>query len=213
MLTSRLFIGIPWIEHGFGTRVDTIDQDAMASLDQIHSANVLSASVIGRAGKGDALITDAMGLVVSIRTADCLPILLADPKHRAVAAVHAGWRGTAAEIVRHTIDKMRHDFDTSAADLFAAIGPGIGGCCYHVGEEVARRFGLHAAGKIDLAAINRELLMTSGVPASQIDTLPACTMCDGERWWSYRREGEAAGRMISWIRIQESEVRIQNESR
>ena len=82
-----------WIEHGFGTRLDVIDQDAMGSLDQIHSARILRTDRIGRAGSADALITNTLDLAISIRTADCLPILLADPQHRAGAAVHAGWRG------------------------------------------------------------------------------------------------------------------------
>jgi YfiH family protein len=205
VLTSALLSKFSWLEHGFGTRLDVIDQDAMASLDQIHSARILRTARVGRAGSADALVTNTLDLAISIRTADCLPILLTDSRNRAVAAVHAGWRGSAEQIVRRTIDEMRSEFDTSPKEIVAAIGPGIGKCCYEVGEEVAREFGLGSAGKIDLAAINREQLMNSGVSASQIDTLDACTMCDAERWWSYRRDREAAGRMISWIRIRTPE--------
>jgi YfiH family protein len=205
VVTSPLLSKFSWIEHGFGTRLDMIDQDTMASLDQIHSARILRADRSGRAGSADALLTNTPDLAISIRTADCLPILLADPRHRALAAVHAGWRGSAEQIVCRTIDEMRSEFDTSPQEIVAAIGPGIGKCCYEVGEEVGRKFGLDSAGKIDLAAINREQLMNSGVRTSQIDTLDACTMCDTERWWSYRRDREAAGRMISWIRIRTPE--------
>ena len=95
------------------------------------------------------------------------------------------------EIVGLTIDEMRSEFDTWPEEIVAAIGPGIGKCCYQVGEEVGRRFGLDSAGKIDLAAINREQLMNSGVPTSQIDTFNACTKGDAERWWSYRRDGDS----------------------
>jgi YfiH family protein len=205
MLRSALFEGLDWIEHGFGTRLSDVNQDQMASLDQIHSARVLRADRVGRAASADALIANIPGLAISIRTADCLPILLADPEHRAIAAVHAGWRGSAGEIVRRALDSMRAEFDTSPERIIAAIGPGIGKCCYEVGEEVARKFGLGVAGKLDLAAINREQLISAGIPASQIDTLGLCTMCDPGRFHSYRRDGDAAGRMVSFVRIQNSE--------
>ncbi len=205
VLTSIFLSKFSWIEHGFGMRIDAIDQDAMASLDQIHSARILRADHKGRAGSADALITNTPGLAISIRTADCLPILLADPRHRSVAAVHAGWRGSAEQIVRRAIDEMRSEFDTSPEEIVAAIGPGIGKCCYQVGEEVGRRFGLDGAGKVDLAAANRGQLLAAGVPAGQIDTLGLCTMCDSGQFHSYRRDGDAAGRMISWIRIRTPE--------
>src|SRR5271170_2732840 len=150
----------------------------MTSLTQVHSARVVhispDISAPGCAGEGDALITRRPGIAISIRTADCFPILLADPEHHAVAAVHAGWRGTAEGIVGRTLDAMRSGFDTSPGQIVAAIGPGIGACCYEVGQEVTARFGLRDAGRIDLAAINRAQLIHAGVPASQIDTLGSC---------------------------------------
>src|SRR5579872_3178802 len=155
MLVSPLFAPLDWIEHGFGTRTAPLSQEGMASLKQIHSKVCLVGGDVGIAGEGDALITDRAGLGVSVRTADCYPILLADPVARAVAAVHAGWRGTAARVVQETIASMRREFGTQPANLFAAIGPGIGQCCYEVGEEVARQFGRESAGRIDLAAANR----------------------------------------------------------
>jgi YfiH family protein len=201
MLISPLFEGCDWIEHGFGTRLSGVSQEQMASLAQIHSALILRADHEGPAGSADALITNTPNLAISIRTADCMPILLADPEHRAVAAVHAGWRGSAAEILRRTLDRMRAEFDTSPGAIIAAIGPGIGKCCYQVGEEVARKFGLDGAGKVDLATENRQQLITGGVPAGQIDTLGFCTMCDSGTFHSYRRDGDRAGRMISFVRI------------
>jgi len=151
------------------------------------------------AGEGDALVTAQARVPVSIRTADCYPILLADPRHFAVAAVHAGWRGTAARIVVRTIEQMRARFGTDAADLRVAIGPGIGGCCYHVGVEVARQFGLEEAGKIDLAEMNHRLLVENGVAAERIQVLGGCTRCDADLFHSFRRDKESAGRMVSWI--------------
>jgi len=194
-----------WIDHGFGTRHSMLSQDAMASLTQVHSAVVVrvspGSSMTGCAGEGDALITDRPGVALSIRTADCFPILLADPEHRAVAAIHAGWRGTEHGIVGRAIDAMRSDFDTSPGQIVAAIGPGIGPCCYEVGQDVARRFGLNGPARIDLAAINRAQLIRAGVPASRIDTLGQCTFCESALFHSYRRDREQAGRMISFIRI------------
>lgn len=89
---------------------------------------------------GDASATNRPGLLLGIQTADCVPILLVDPKKRAVAAVHAGWRGTLQRIVAKTIGKLQMQFGTKPAELLAAIGPAIGGCCYEVGAEVAAEF-------------------------------------------------------------------------
>jgi hypothetical protein len=96
---------------------------------------------------------------------------------------------------------MHAEFGTQAVDISAAIGPGIGKCCYLVGEEVARRFGLPQAGSLDLAAENLRQLMEYGVPREQISLNGACTFCDRVRFYSWRRDREAAGRMISYIRV------------
>lgn len=90
--------------------------------------------------RGDASITNRPGLLLAIQTADCVPILLVDPKKRAIAAIHAGWRGTLARIAAKTIGKMQMHFGTNPHDLLAAIGPSIGPCCYEVGTEVATQF-------------------------------------------------------------------------
>jgi YfiH family protein len=90
--------------------------------------------------RGDASITNRPGLLLAVQTADCVPILLADTKKRAIAAIHAGWRGTLARIVAKTIGRMQMHFGTNPRDLLAAIGPSIGPCCYEVGTEVATQF-------------------------------------------------------------------------
>jgi YfiH family protein len=173
----------------------------MASLKQIHSASVLVATEREPVGEGDALLTATPGLRVSVRTADCYPILLADTKNRAVAAVHAGWRGTAGKIVVETLARMRAQFGTAPADIVAAIGPGIGLCCYQVGAEVGRLFGLEEAGRIDLAAANRRQLLDTSVEKSAIDVLGGCTFCDSSRFYSFRRDKADRGRMISYIGV------------
>jgi hypothetical protein len=199
VLYSALLSKLNWLDHGFGTRADSIPQDNMTSLKQIHSGLVLPAEQVGCAGEGDALVTARPRLPVSIRTADCYPILLADSRNRAVAAVHAGWRGTAAHIIVRTLEEMHQRFGTEPADVRAAIGPGIGGCCYEVGVEVARQFGLEQAGRIDLAAINRRQLLDAGVAEAHIDVLGGCTKCDIHLFHSYRRDQIGAGRMVSYI--------------
>lgn len=200
LLQAPALSQIRWLEHGFGTRGSNLSQDGMASLRQIHSGLCLAVSEPGCAGDGDGLVTAAPGLALSIRTADCYPILLADPRTRSVAAVHAGWRGTAAGIVREALSLMRELYGVEPRGVVAAIGPGIGGCCYEVGEEVARRFGLDRAGRVDLASANRQTLIDAGVPAPQIESLALCTFCDS-RFYSFRREKDKAGRMISFIRV------------
>ena len=199
MLYSSLLSELKWLDHGFGTRADAVPQERMASLKQIHSGIVLLGEQIGCAGEGDALVTALAGVPVSVRTADCYPILLADARNHAVAAVHAGWRGTAARIALRALEEMHRLYGTEAADVYAAIGPGIGACCYEVGADVARQFGMEQAGRIDLAAINRRQLLDAGVTEPRIDVLGGCTKCDSRRFHSYRRDQLAAGRMVSYI--------------
>jgi polyphenol oxidase len=113
----------------------------LVSLLQFHSDAILQfESAPTEPSRGDAAVTKSPGLLLAVQTADCVPILLVDPKNRAVAAVHAGWRGTLARIVEKAIGRMQMQFGSQAADLLAAIGPAIGGCCYEVGTEVAAAF-------------------------------------------------------------------------
>ena len=113
----------------------------LISLKQIHSDVIhLFDAAPAKPCRGDASATNRPGLLLGVQTADCVPILLVDPKKRAVAAVHAGWRGSLQRIVVKAIGQMQMQFKTKPADLLAAIGPAIGGCCYEVGTEVAIQF-------------------------------------------------------------------------
>ena len=193
-----------WLEHGFGTRQSDVPAlyANLAMLKQIHSAAcVPSAGRSGVIGEGDALVERTPGSVVAVRTADCVPILLVDPRNRAVAAVHAGWRGTVAQIVSHAIASMFGSFGTVPADLHAGIGPAIGKCCYEVGPEVAAQFGEQGRAHIDLAAANRAQLQAAGVTPSRIYASNLCTMCRADEFHSFRRDREAAGRMHSFAGI------------
>jgi hypothetical protein len=200
-LESSLLAALPWATHGFGTRYPAPASADSSTLKQIHSNVVLLADHPGVLGEGDALITNHSGLAISIRTADCYPILLADSQNKAIAAIHAGWRGTAAQIVVRTLEKMKSQYETNPSDVSAVIGPGIGVCCYEVGEEVSRQFGFEGKTHLDLMSENRKQLEKAGVPPQNIEALGVCTFCDTERFFSYRREKEKAGRMTSFIRI------------
>ena len=194
----------PWLEHGFGTSL--VDVPALhgdlALLKQVHSATCIAAN--GRSGvlgPGDALLENTPGVPVAVRTADCIPILLVDERRHAVAAVHAGWRGTVAQIARQAVGEMRRDFGSEPADLHAAIGPGIGKCCYEVGPEVAAQFGEQGRIHLDLPEVNRAQLVDAGVTPSRIYASNLCTMCRQDEFHSYRRDREAAGRMYSFAGI------------
>ena len=194
----------PWLLHGFGTRLADIPAcfAQLATLKQIHSASCVSAE--GRAGilgEGDALLENQPGSVVAVKTADCIPVLLVDERRRAVAAVHAGWRGTVARIAADAVAAMGRRFGTRPEDLHAAIGTGIGKCCYQVGAEVTARFGGHGRGHIDLAAANRRQLEEAGVTGRRIYASNLCTMCRAEEFDSFRRDQDAAGRMYSFAGI------------
>jgi YfiH family protein len=194
----------PWLVHGFGTRLADIPAcfAQLATLKQIHSSLCVAAQgLAGILGEGDALIENQPGSVVAIKTADCIPVLLVDERLRAVAAVHAGWRGTVARIAAEAVAAMGRRFGTRAEDLHAAIGPGIGRCCFEVGAEVAAHFGGQGRCHIDLEAANGRQLEEAGVTARRIYASNLCTMCRAEEFDSFRRDKEAAGRMYSFAGI------------
>ena len=196
-----------WLVHGFGTRQADIPGrfEGLATLKQVHSAEcVAGAGRRGVLGTGDALLENTPGSVVAVKTADCIPLLLVDPGHRAVAAVHAGWRGTVAGIAQSAVAAMGAQFGSRAGDLHAAIGPAIGKCCYEVGAEVAAQFGVNGRAHIDLAETLRQQLEAAGVGARRIYVAGLCTKCLAAEFHSFRRDGEAAGRLYSFAGIIET---------
>jgi polyphenol oxidase len=192
-----------WLAHGFGLR-DSVYPEPIATLKQIHSGLVLEAVAPGgdRFGEGDALVTKVPGMLVGVRTADCVPILIVDERTRAVASVHAGWRGTAENIVGAAVRELITRFASKAEELHAAVGPSIGPCCYEVGVEVARRFDTGGPErdtgprKIDLPGINERQLRDAGV--GDVWVARECTFCAAAKYYSFRREKEQAGRMMSF---------------
>jgi len=197
-----------WQSHGFGTR--EASPAAAVTLRQIHSSRVFDASgLIDRDQEGDALVTDQIRSSIGVRTADCVPILLFDCRRRAVAAVHAGWRGTASGVVKCTVEKMARDFESSPADIYAAIGPCIRVCCYEVGSEVAQQFASQfpeweqqsnaTPRKLDLPEANRRQLQAAGLNPERIFDSCLCTVCQATEFFSYRRDPANPGRMLSAI--------------
>ena len=186
-----------WQVHGSDVRIVRDASDARGPQD-----------ARGETEHCDALVTDAPHVLVGVKTADCVPVLLGDTRHKAVAAIHAGWRGTLALIVAKTIERMEREYGTRAADIRAAIGPAALGCCYEVGAEVIDAFRQNFAeadelltptreghARIDLQRANRRQLLAAGVAAERIHTAPLCTMCRTDLFFSYRREKSLHGRV------------------
>ena len=182
-------------------------------LKQVHSGIVRvmeDTSAAGEAVEGDAAITSLAGVLLSVQTADCVPILLADLQARAVAAIHAGWRGTAAHIVETTLRELERQYSIAPQDVVAAIGPHIGPCCYEIGDEVVEaiqdslaieRRPEWAKPHLNLAEANRRQLSRAGVPEEQIEISSLCTRCREDLFFSYRRDGTRTGHMLSIIGI------------
>ena len=199
---------LPWLDHGFGAR-DSIDWPSglpAASLKQIHSDLVLEVTgESGCLGEGDALITDRPGAWLTIRTADCVPVILADPAHHAIAVIHAGWRGAVAGIMRAAFERMRSQFGTEAPRTYASIGPAIGPCCFEVGPEVASRFepwfperrDLRQKTKIDLEEAVARQLLEIGFVFQLVSRARICTACNTNHLHSFRRDKESAGRQVT----------------
>jgi len=180
-------------------------------LKQVHSSivvDVVDTSAASEAVSGDAAVTALRGVVLAVQTADCVPVLVADTERRAVAAIHAGWRGTAAGIVKSAVARVVEKFHIDPNSLRAVIGPHIGVCCYEVGDDVVEAMSDPLAIEIreewlkphvNLASANRRQLIEAGVPQTQIETSSLCTKCREDLFHSYRRDGKRMGHLLSVI--------------
>lgn len=188
----------------------------LVTLKQMHSALVRRVGRVDIAERaslwGDGLLTDEPGVLLGIQTADCLPVLIADRRKRAVGAFHAGWRGTLKGIVERGVASMGREFGSAPEDLIAAIGPGIGQCCFAVGEEVRALFRARYAYadelfsgdtrlSLDLVEANRRQLLTAGLTQDAIFTLDACTSCRTHEFFSYRAERGKTGRLMAVVGV------------
>lgn len=217
LLRCSALDAVPGVIHGFGVR----GSDAAAYLDALNvperfliQTNQIHGSVVhylswpkkGKKLEGDAFVTDRPGMVCFVRTADCAPILIADAKRPAIAAIHAGWRGTAEDVAGETLHAMREIFGTDPADCVAAIGPRICGGCYEVGPEVIRALAALSLTDgcfpdprhTDLGRANRELLLRAGLDPQNISVLPHCTSCD-RTFASWRRDRSEDERQFNFI--------------
>jgi hypothetical protein len=174
-------------------------------LKQVHGVAVAEAPWDAMP-EADAACATAPGLLLGIQTADCFPLLLVDPRRRRVAAAHAGWKGTASGIASRTVEALVLR-GSDPGDLVAAIGPGIGACCYEVGEELRRAFGPapffrpgpNGRSHLDLRAANARQLEAAGLRPGAVHHVALCTRCRADLYPSFRRDGQAAGRMISFV--------------
>ncbi len=160
----------------------------------------------------DALITDVKGVMLNVLTADCVPILLYDRQKEVVAAVHAGWKGTKAQIVYKTVKKMTEMYGCDPKEIIAGVAPSIGRCCYEVGKDVAAHFfdipeGFTPVGEkymLDLPFINKQQLLAAGLQEENIEMSHTCTACNVEQFFSYRKEQGCSGRFMSMIGMKNS---------
>ena len=217
----------------WGRMSEALGVGEVVTLRQVHGRDVIA--VRRESGPtpaecpGDVLVSDDPNVAVAVRAADCVPLLMADARRGAVAAVHAGWRGTAAGAAVAAVDALAREYGTTPADLIVAIGPSIGPCCYEVGSELVDAFA--AAGhqrylidrwfltpsspqsrvrpvlggrerprlRLDVAGANRDQLVLAGVPDSQICVAGLCTAMHLDVLTSYRAEREKAGRLVGVI--------------
>ena len=155
----------------------------------------------------DALITNQKNIMLTIMTADCVPILLFDAKQKVIAVIHAGWKGTEQEITLKTVEKMRQIFDSNPEDIIAGIAPSIGKCCYEVDWNVAKHFqhidnAYDNKGKkqmLDLPYINKKQLLQAGIKKENIEMSNVCTACEVKEYFSYRKEKGCSGRFMTII--------------
>ncbi len=184
--------------------------DRVIEAEQVHGSSIavierLRAAVPPIAGC-DALLTNQPGFVLLMRSADCLPLLIAAPLRGIIGIVHAGWRGLAAGLAGKVIAALRHRYHVWPEELQIMIGPAIHACCYEVGQEFAERFGSFVRQRggrrtCDLIAAAKEQLQRAGFPAGGIVDSGHCTSCESTRWLSVHREGGGTGRIKSFVML------------
>jgi YfiH family protein len=198
-----------------------VARPALLLIRQVHGNRV---AVARRGGKNDwqrpeadAIITDDPGVAIGVRVADCAPVLLFDPLRNVAAAVHAGWRGTAASASLKAVEALQREFGCRPHDLAAAIGPCLGACCGEVGPDVVEQFRAGGATPasigawfspgngdrsfLDLERANRDQLERAGLDPACIYASGLCTRTHHERLHSYRAARDSAGRMLAAIRV------------
>lgn len=183
---------------------------------QIHSSivNKIDEKNIGQRIDGDALISNVKEVPLLILTADCVPVVIIDPKNKAVGVAHAGWRGTYDKICKNTIDEMIKNYKSNPEDLICVIGPSIGPCCYEVSKDLVEKFNTNLANHagefdiikddkyfLDLWKINELTLKDCNVKDKNIINLQICTNCNHDKFYSYRKHNKTPKRIGTMIQI------------
>lgn len=215
MIQSPLLIRPDFVNHGFATREDSQFPEPLIVSKQVHGTEICVAQGDEKDLDGfDILMTDRPSVSVAVRTADCLPLLLVEPERRIVAAVHAGWKGTLARASEKAVKKIVA-MGGRAARILAVMGPSMGKDCYEVEADVAMPFRQRfpdwwteiltpvsgAKWLLDVPLTNSLQLKAAGVLPENIDHIALCTHCRKDLFWSYRRDGEEAGRMVNFIEL------------
>lgn len=195
------------------------DYPFVVSVHQVHGTDVLILNRPVKVGEKftggwDVIITDQPGVLITVRTADCVPVLLYDTQREAVAVIHAGWRGAVNRIVEKAIGVMQQQLGCRISDLQIAIGPSAGACCYEIDQQVmnplmknypewpsvAKMVG-HDKWHLDLKKLIRGQALGRGIDQGNIECLDLCTICRPDAFFSYRREGRVSGKMVSGIML------------
>lgn len=185
----------------------------VCAFHQVHGTRVLDGAPSWFKERADAATSAAPGRLLVVSVADCLPLLFYDPDSHAVGAAHCGWRGTLGGLAHEVVARMAERYGSRPERLRVAIGPGIQGSCYQVGDEVVAAYreagfpvelavpddeGRH---RLDLVAANRWALARAGVPGDRVWSADVCTHCDVDRCFSHRRDGGVTGRHWAFIRV------------
>ena len=186
-----------------------ISESEIASSFQTHGDQIFITSESCRENGYDAIVTNQSNLFTCVTVADCVPVLVADPVNKVVAAIHAGWRGTALGIVEKTIRQMEAKFGSETKNCLAYIGTCISQDSFEVGKEVAEKFEEDCVKRglenffVDLKKANRRQLERTGFLLKNIEVSPFCTALHNERYFSYRKEKGLTGRMLALIGFRE----------
>ena len=174
-------------------------------MGQIHGARIRTINRGGMYSDTDCLLAAEPDVLLGIRAADCVPVLLYDPRTMVVGAVHCGWRSIVSGILERTLETMRREWSSTPGDLLAALGPSAEPCCYEVGPETAERFAPSSIesrdGRLytDLRGEVTRRLLDAGASTPRIEAFPNCTICAELLYFSHRRDGDRSGRMIGYI--------------
>lgn len=185
------------------------EEGGVAGGHQVHGDLVKRVNAPGYYNGYDAFITNVPGIFLTVTIADCVPILIFDPVRNVIAAIHAGWRGTVADISGKTMQKMMEDYGSQPKDCVAYIGVCIDFDQFEVGEEVAQHFDpslkkeVGEKFKVNLKEANRRQLTRAGIRSEAIEVSPYCTFRDSDRFFSHRKEGGITGRMLAIVGMKE----------